>query len=169
MFLDENSNNTLNFDGNGLNCDSVVPYLWLLNNKNRYQLQVLFANCHDGASIWDLDPNNFPSNSSTPPSGSSSTTPSGGSSTTPLISSTVDPGGSAFDWLDDLLDKNITSVEEVEKTLEVIIENTGNSSSLNTMESLQKVVEIVSKLENFLKNKTIESSMRMARKWMNVG
>ena len=72
-------------------------------------------------------------------------------------------------WLDDLLDKNYTSVEEVEKTLEVIIENTGNSSSLNSMESLQKVVEIVSKLENFLKNKTIESSMRMARKWMNVG
>ena len=89
MFLDENSNNILDFDGNGLNCDSVLPYLWLLNNKDRYQQQVLDANCYNGTSIWDLDPNNIPSTSSTPPSE--------GSSTTPSSSSTLDPGGSAFD------------------------------------------------------------------------
>ena len=76
-----------------------------------------------------------------------------------LESGKFDERGPEFEdcWLDELLLKNITSVEEVIQMLDELLENTSNESSLNTISSLEKVIKIVIKFENFLKNSTIES------------
>jgi hypothetical protein len=53
-------------------------------------------------------------------------------------------------WIEDLIDKNITHINDVIESLEVIECNTKSDNSLNTSEDLRKIVDFIIKLQNFI-------------------
>ncbi|XP_054157509.1 adhesion G protein-coupled receptor L3-like [Oppia nitens] len=111
-------------------------YDWLLNNKNRY-IKRVFANCEDGTNIWD-------SHSQT---------------ATTLRPTTKSPIHTPPKWLDDLLDKDIDTIDDVVDTLDVLVNNTEDSIPLNYMENINRVIEVISKLDEYLRiNETMIDS-----------
>ena len=52
-FFNENKGNRLLFYRNGLDCEHINPFIWLLKNKEEYRKQILGAVCHSGKSLWD--------------------------------------------------------------------------------------------------------------------
>ena len=168
-FLNANETNTLHLKENPLNCGPQHKHLydWILN-QNQFKSRVFGAECSDGTPIWDFDwtskgtskpilwcNENGEYNGSygidkwpEVPSGQYSVIncPKGRGKMQWLCKEdeSFHEDGPEMDecWINELLDKNITSVEDVKETLEEIIVNTGNSSSLNSLKSLQKMVKL---------------------------
>jgi hypothetical protein len=53
-------------------------------------------------------------------------------------------------WIDDLIDKNITDIDDVIESLEDIESHTESDNSLNTSDELKKIVDFIIKLQNFV-------------------
>jgi methionyl-tRNA synthetase len=53
-------------------------------------------------------------------------------------------------WIDDLIDKNITDINDVIESLEYIESHTESDNSLNTSDELKKIVAFIIKLQNFV-------------------
>ena len=167
---------------NPLNCgfEQKAYFEWILSHKE-LQDRVIGAQCSDGTSLWKFNWNQTESHRPVcnangeydgqygikkwppVPSGQYSTvncpTGDGVIRWNCLEDGKFDNKGPEFEecWLDGLLEKNITSVEDVIQSLEEMIKMTSDKSSLNSMTSLGKVNKIVVKLEDFLKDTTIES------------
>ena len=77
-----------------------------------------------------------------------------------LTDGRFDESGPDFNecWLQELLERNISSVEDVIQCLEEMREKTENKDSLNSMKSLNSILRIVSKLDHFMQNSTFDPS-----------
>jgi hypothetical protein len=53
-------------------------------------------------------------------------------------------------WVDDLIDRNITDINDVVESLEDIERHTESDNSLNTSDELKKIVDFMIKLQNFV-------------------
>jgi len=53
-------------------------------------------------------------------------------------------------WIDDLINRNITDINDVIESLNVIKEHIENDNSLNTSYELRKIVDFIIKLQNFV-------------------
>jgi hypothetical protein len=75
-------------------------------------------------------------------------------------------------WIDDLIDRNITDIEEVIESLEDININTESDNSLETSEELKKIVDFMIKLQNFVdsdqKMLNITSALIITNDFMKV-
>jgi len=55
-FFRSNPNDIVHFNENPLNCNNVTPFKWLIQNRDEFRSQLLYATCSNGTSIWDLNP-----------------------------------------------------------------------------------------------------------------
>jgi hypothetical protein len=66
-------------------------------------------------------------------------------------------------WIDDLIEKNISDINDVIEALENIESHTESDNSLKTSEELRKIVDFVMKLQNFVdsNNKGLNSTLAL--------
>jgi hypothetical protein len=80
--------------------------------------------------------------------------------------------GNDNNWIDDLIDRNITDINDVIESLEVIKSQTESDNSLNTSDELRKIVEFIIKLQNFVdsnvKELNITSALNVTNDFMKV-
>jgi len=71
-------------------------------------------------------------------------------------------------WIDDLIDRNITDINDVIKALEDIATNTESDDSFNTFNDLRIIVDFLMKLQKFIDSEEIELSLTLALNITNV-
>jgi hypothetical protein len=80
--------------------------------------------------------------------------------------------GNDNNWVDDLIDRNITDINDVIECLEVIRSQTESDNSLNTSNELRKIVDFIIKLQNFIdsnvKELNITSALKITNDFMGV-
>jgi hypothetical protein len=70
-------------------------------------------------------------------------------------------------WIDDLIERNLTDIEDVIDYLKIIISNTESDNSLNTSEELRKIVDFIMKLQNFVDLNNHKMNITIALKITN--
>jgi hypothetical protein len=70
-------------------------------------------------------------------------------------------------WIDDLIDRNITDVNDVIESLEVIKNKTESDNSLNTSEELRKMVYFITKLQNLIDSNLEKLNLTLALNKIN--
>ncbi len=75
-------------------------------------------------------------------------------------------------WIDDLIEREITNINDVIDSLENINTNTESDNSLNTSDELRKIVDFITKLQNFVDSNekilNISSALNITNDFMSA-